>query len=381
MDFIERSLEKQLVTDLDKKMVILSGPRQCGKTALAKHLPLSNKVYLNYDVTSHRRDIISETWDRSCELLILDEIHKMRKWKSFLKGVYDGKEDHLKILVTGSARLDLLKRGGDSLAGRYFQLRLHPFTYKEISTLPMLKEEDLVQRLLERGGFPEPFLASSQSMAKRWRNTHLDRILRDDVDSIAKVSDIRLLEVLVLLLSERVGSTISYQNLASDLKISAPTVKRWIELLESLFIVFILRPHGSLSSRSLQKEPKIYFYDTGIVPEHLISARMENLVATHLMKYIHFYQDTLGEKKQLAFLRDKEKREVDFVIVNEKREIELLLEVKKSDEKFDSNLHYYTQKSRIKGQQIVFEGDRIKDKELMTLYPAKIWLEKSEFSI
>jgi len=131
---MERYQKRAILRDLNKKMVFLAGPRQAGKTTLAKNIAQEFKdsfVYLNYDRLEDRKIIVKEAWLPSTELIILDEIHKMPKWKNYLKGVYDTKSSHQKILVTGSARLEIFNKVGDSLAGRYFLHRLMPLSPAE----------------------------------------------------------------------------------------------------------------------------------------------------------------------------------------------------------------------------------------------------------
>lgn len=358
--FVGRYLSATIEKDLDKKLVLLSGPRQAGKTTLAKHLNFRSSEYYNYDVTQDRRILHKEDWPRDKDLIVFDEIHKMKKWKNWLKGVWDGRTGNERYLVTGSARLNWLKRSGDSLAGRFYSYRLHPFSYNEVVHI---KGKDTLPLLLERGGFPEAFLAKSEREHLLWRRSHIDRILRDDVSSLLQVSDLKAIEMLVDMLAERVGSGVSYSSLAEDLKVSAPTVKRWIELLENLFVVFSVYPYTKASFRSLRKEPKIYFFDTGRIPAapEFRGARLENLVATHLLKRNHFLEDTTGKKYELYYVRDKEKREVDFLTTADKK-IEKIVEVRSSDNEFSPALIYYAERLGSPAYQVVLSLKREKSK-------------------
>ena len=364
-----RSLTPFVRRDLSEKLVLVSGPRQVGKTTLARALA-PDAEYLNYDVRQHRLHIVRQEWDRDNSLLILDELHKMKGWKNWLKGVWDGRKHGQRILVTGSARLDTFRRAGDSLAGRFFHYHLHPFSVREAGEL--LDPRACIERMLVRGAFPEPFLAATDEAAARWRLSHLDRIARDDVDAIERIRDIRQLELLVDLLSERVGSTISYQNLAEDLSVSAPTVKRWIEVLEALCVVFVLRPYARASARSLRKEPKVFFYDTGRV-EGDRGARLENLVACHLLKRQHFLLDTRGERRRLFFVRDKEKREVDFLSMKG-TEPEFLVEVKISDVDPPKSLDYFATRIGCPSFHLVLDLDRKRSRGAIRVQPLSPWL-------
>jgi predicted AAA+ superfamily ATPase len=333
---LKRKISPFLSADLEKKIVLLSGPRQVGKTTLSRGL-FANHQYLNFDATEDRKIIRNETWNRNTDLVVFDEIHKLAKWKSWIKGIYDTEGVRPRLLLTGSARLETFKKGGDSLAGRHHSFRLYPFTPAEL--LPGISAAESVDRLLRLGGFPEPFLSDSEDFAKRWRKSHLDRILKEDLLELEAIRELKKMEILVDLLADRVGSTTSFSSLARDLEVSPHTVKRWTEVLESLYVIFSVRPYSKNSARSLLKEPKFYFFDIGRVTSGE-AGRVENLVALGLLKDLHFKADTRGDRVELAYLRDKEKREVDFVTIID-RKVESLIEVKVSDPNVTPALRYY----------------------------------------
>lgn len=335
----KRSILPFIQNDLENKIVLVSGPRQVGKTTLAKGIFTGGQSYLNFDTSAHRKIIREQSWSRSHELVVFDELHKMKNWKSWLKGIYDSEGVRPRILVTGSARMDVFKRAGDSLAGRHFSFRLNPFSMAELNST---NSDENFENLLLRGGFPEPFFAKSKFNADRWRRSHLDQILRQDLLTFEVVKDLRSLEILVELLAERVGSTLSINSLARELTVSPHTVKRWIGLLEAFYIVFTVTPFVRNVAKAILKEPKIYFYDTGQVTDKG-GARLENLVALHLLKRNQFLEDTQGKKMGLHYLKDKTQREVDFVTLDNKN-LEWLIEIKSSDQQFSKSLVHFSEK-------------------------------------
>lgn len=342
MKEVKRSIIGQVQKDLQKKMVIISGPRQCGKTTLAKEIT-HRFDYLNYDSFDDRSQIIQRHWDRKKELIIFDELHKMPKWKSWLKGIYDKESEGPSILVTGSARLNAFKKMGDSLAGRYFYYRLHPFDLKELTEAKIkLSEEEIFSRLMSVGGYPEPFLNGDDREYRRWRQTHIDIILRQDLNDFEQVKDIRSIELLVQLLRSKVGSCISANSLATDLQKDPKTVQRWLGILEDLFIIFKVSPFSKDIARSVKKEPKYYFYDTGFVIGDE-SVKLENLVACALLKESHYLSDVEGLPHQLYFLKIKGGREIDFVLVPESKDAEsIMIEVKWSDSDVSPNFKLFS---------------------------------------
>jgi predicted AAA+ superfamily ATPase len=336
---VRRFAEDRIRADLGKKIVLLAGARQAGKTTLSRQLGLSF-TYLNFDSAEDRALLRTKEWDRDVDVVILDELHKLPRWKAWLKGIYDTEGIPPGLLVTGSARLEVFRKGGDSLAGRHYLHRLHPFTVREVA--PEIEPADALERILNVGGFPEPFLANDKAEAARWRRTHLDSILREDLLDLERVRDLRSVELLVDLLKERAGSTISLASLARDLQVSAHTVKHWLEILENLYVVFPVRPYHHNVARSLLKESKYYFYDTGAIAQAGAApgAVFENAVACALQREMHLTEDFIGRKATLYFLRDKEKREVDFLVVIDKKPKQLI-EVKLADDSFAPSLEHF----------------------------------------
>ncbi len=336
-------------------MVFLTGPRQVGKTWLAKEIArsVSDSVYLNYDSAEDREIIRKEAWLEKTRLLILDELHKMKGWKNHLKGVYDTKPQDMMVLVTGSARLETFRRSGDSLAGRFFRQRLFPVSPAE---LVRTGEPCDIERLLLRGGFPEPFLAEEETDAQRWRMQYIDGLIRTDVLDFERIHDFRAMELIVDLLRARTGSPVSYTSIAQDVQISPNTVRRYIQILESLYIVFKVSPYSKNIARSILKEPKIYFFDTGLIQGDE-GARFENMVALSLFKHACASVDLLGRPCALNYIRTKDGAEVDFCLVTDNRP-ELLIEVKLSDYNPHRALVNYNRRYGIPGAQVVLRLKR-----------------------
>jgi predicted AAA+ superfamily ATPase len=312
---MQRYLETAVQADLGRKMVFISGPRQVGKTTLARSLMAAypRAQYLNWDVANDRRVLLGQTWSPRAGLVVLDEIHKMRDWKAYLKGVYDGRPEGQAILVTGSARLDTFRQSGESLAGRYFALRLHPVSVREWCDATGAAPDKALDRLMERGGFPEPLLAEAPADADRWRSQYLDGLIREDILEFSRVHELRAMRVFVEMLRERVGSPLSLASIARDLQISPTTLARYLDILEALYVVFAVRPYSRNIARALLKEPKVYFFDTALASGSE-GARFENACAAMLLKHVHYLQDVGGRRMTLNYVRDKEGREVDFVV-------------------------------------------------------------------
>ena len=326
-----------ILKDLEKKMVLLVGPRQAGKTHLAKDIARSfkNSVYLNYDNLQDREIISDQAWLDHTDLLVLDELHKMPRWKNYLKGLFDTKPNTMRVLVTGSARLDIY---GDSLAGRYHRHRLLPLSLAELA---QAGEPPDLEKLMTRSGFPEPYFENSSIEAARWRAQYTNSLLSTDIFDVEVIHNLKGMRLVFDLLRHRVGSPVSYQSLAEDAGVSPMTIKKYIHILEALFVVFIIRPYARNVARSLLKEPKVYFFDTALVANE--GARFENAVALGLLKSLYARADNRAEDCALHYLRTKDGLEVDFAVIKD-GEVEVMIEVTLSAQPIGKSLYSFHQK-------------------------------------
>jgi len=355
----ERYLTDAVADDLREKMVFVGGARQVGKTTFAANLlgqRFRSPAYYNWDNRADRRAIMDSRWPGDAELIILDEIHKLRGWKNLIKGEYDKLKDTYKFLVTGSARLDVVRRGGDSLQGRYHYYRLHPFSlpelagregvpepFKEIPVSASASRSEF-EALLGFGGFPEPLFKQSDRFLRRWHNEKIERMFRDDIVSIEQVRDLGRMKLLSDMLPERVGSLFSTNSAREDLESGFKAVSHWLVVLESFYYHFRIRPFVHRWIRSIKKEPKLYLWDWSEVPDP--AARFENMIAGHLLKLCHFLYDRDGLRAELSFLRDVDKKEVDFLVTVDRKPW-FAVEAKLSDENVSTNLRYFLDKLKI----------------------------------
>ena len=340
---MKRYIEDQAIKDLSNKMLFIAGPRQCGKTTLAKTILKSQvntdskATYLNWDSEADRAQILTKEFPSGSGILVLDEIHKYARWRNLLKDLYDSRGSQLDILVTGSAKLDYYRRGGDSLQGRYNLLRMHPLSFREID----VKTQESLQRLFDLGGFPEPFLSGDKDEARRWSNQYSIRLIREELTSLEKVMEISLLEELSFRLPDCVGSVLSINSLREDLQVSHQTLTRWLSLLDRLYSIFRVLPFGSPRIKAVKKESKHYHWDWNVVGSE--GARFENLIACHLLKWCNWIEDIKGYHMELRFFRDKEQREVDFVVLQDKKPVEFI-ECKYSRQNVDTSIAYLKRK-------------------------------------
>jgi predicted AAA+ superfamily ATPase len=369
------------------KMVFLTGPRQVGKTTFAKEWLKGSgmeDMYFNWDDPSVAREyrrnpltfknLIDEKYRRSPVPIVFDEIHKQRDWRNILKGFYDTNKDRMTLLVTGSARLGLYRKTGDSLVGRYFPYQMFPLGLPEvvadfsrlagenvdfsngegliraIRSINIKKRDEALNRLLAYSGFPEPFSRASQRFFTRWQREYRTLLTREDVRDLSRVSDIRGIEQLAEILPSKVGSPLSINSLREDLGCHYATIVNWINILAQLYLLFTIRPWHKRIARSIKKEVKLYFFDWTAVPDS--GYRFENFIAVTLLRMAARLTETGLGTYEIMYVRDREKREVDFVLVRNNKPV-ALFEAKEGDAGISPAGRYFAGKLGIPFYQIV----------------------------
>lgn len=374
----KRYLDNFVKKDLKDKMVLLGGPRQVGKTTFSKFVGdnyYKNYTYLNWDKREMRSDIRNSKWPSDTKFIILDEIHKYTKWKSFIKGEYDIHKDKYDFMLTGSARLNVYKKGGDSLFGRYHYYSLHPFSYAELLGInskhtpgkelffPKHKKNlNIINDLLTYGGFPEPYLKKDKIFLQRWHNERKDLLFKEDIRDLTSIKDISSMDILSDILPHKVGSTLSINSIKEDLEVNHRTVKNWLKTFEMLYYSFRLYPYQSKKIKALKKEAKLYLWDWSEIETK--GEKLENLVASHLLKFCNYMYDVFGYKIELFYIRDKYQKEVDFLVTYNLKPW-FAVEVKNTKKELSKYLKYFTQKLSIPfSYQIInnFDEDYMKDR-------------------
>ena len=330
----------------NKQMAFVCGPRQVGKTTIAHMVQrdVSGSIYRTWDSPQDRVRMLALNYEVILEgailssathsMIVFDEIHKYPNWKNYLKGFYDLYHGQLDILVTGSARLNIFQKFSDSLMGRYFLYRVHPLSLGEtghrdftLFQLPKVVSEQEIVRLLNFGGFPEPFNKESERFCSQWQSLRQQQLIYEDIRSLEAIHNLSKLELLTTLLQYQVGQQCTYASLSKKIGVSIPTIQRWISVLEQVYYCFMIRPWTQNITRSLIKEPKVYLWDWSLCPD--VGARYENFVASHLLKAVHFWTDNGLGVFDLYYIRTKDQKEVDF-LVTKNAQPWMLIEVKAS---------------------------------------------------
>jgi uncharacterized protein len=364
-----RYLKKPVSDDLKSKMVFVGGPRQVGKTTFAltflSEPSEKHPAYLNWDDVSAKAALMKGELPGGQKIVILDEIHKYARWRNLIKGFYDKNKSEISFIITGSARLDYYLKGGDSLQGRYHYYRLHPFSMAEINAESTMNDFNL---LFKFGGFPEPYLRGDEKFWRRWQKERLQRIIYDDIRDLENIKEISLLELLAGELPNRVGSPLSIKNLKEILQVAHESVERWIKIFERMYFCFRVPPYGPRNIRAVKKEQKLYLWDWSAVPEE--GPKFENFIASHLLKYCHFIEDTEGYEMDLRFLRDTDKRETDFVVLKEGKPL-FAVECKSGEKNVNPSLFYFMERTQIPKFYQVHTGKKDYEKKGVRVLPVQ----------
>ena len=372
---LDRSLTPDIAKTLDRRMAFVGGPRQVGKTTLSLALigpdsTTRHPAYLSWDDPRVPPRLRRGELPAGEPLVVLDEIHKYARWRNLVKGLYDTEKSVRRFVVTGSARLDYYRKGGDSLAGRYRYYRLHPFSLMEMAQATGASDQELMKALLAFGGFPEPLLARNERDLRLWQRERMSRVVREDLRDLERVREISLVEQLADLLPERVGSLLSIGSIREDLHVDHKTADRWIGILEQLYVCFRIPPFGAPRVRALKKQQKLYLWDWSMVSEP--GPRFENLVASQLLKYCHWQEDVEGHRMELRFLRDTDGREVDFVVIRDRKPL-FAVECKTGDKGLSTAARYFSERTSIPAFYQVHLGQRHFQTGKVTVVPFARW--------
>jgi len=401
---VARELYKKIWQELasDKEMIFLAGPRQAGKTTLAHMIAESfvNSMHFNWDIPEERSRLLRnpsffeevDRKDASLPLIVFDEIHKYRDWKNYLKGVYDRFRSEYRFLVSGSGRLDIYQKGGDSLAGRYLLFHLFPLTLAELGNVRRPHEEfmadpfavssaggselrEIWNSLGSYSGFPEPFLSAKAATYARWSNTYARQLIREDIRDLTDVRSVTAMETLFHLLPSRVGNPLSVSGMARDLQVSPVSVKNWLDLFERFYLTFSIAPWTAKVARAIVKERKVYLFDLPRIKDN--GARFENMVALELWRAVTSWNDLGWGEFGLHFIKNKEKQEVDFLLSRD-HEPFLLVEAKLAEREPSAPLKKFQQALHVPALQLVEDGDSYRllsngDQKIM-VSPAWLWL-------
>ncbi|MEA3287280.1 MAG: ATP-binding protein [Candidatus Marinimicrobia bacterium] len=345
MTDIKRYIHNIVGNDLKEKMVFVGGPRQVGKTTFALSFlsegSEKHPAYINWDYAQSRKKLLDGELPPNQSMIIFDEIHKYARWRNLVKGFYDVYKKDIAFLITGSARLDYYKKGGDSLQGRYHYHRLHPLSLSELNSNPTQTDVD---HLLEFGGFPEPHLKGQTRFWRRWQRDRIQRVVYDDIRDLEFIKDISLMELLVNELPNRVGSPLSIRKIQRLLQVAHQTTERWLDIFERMYYSFRIPPLGTTKIRAVKKEQKLYLWDWSLVEDK--GHRFENLVACQLLKYCHFKEDTEGIPMELRYIRDTDKREIDFVVLQNNQPL-FAVESKIGERQLNQAIPYFKKRLNI----------------------------------
>ena len=374
IDIKQRYIKNNITSDLKDRMVFIGGPRQVGKTTLSLTFlqkPVeSHPAYLNWDNISIRSSLLKGELPPNEKQIIIDEIHKFARWRNLIKGFYDSNKSEISFIITGSARLDYYSKGGDSLQGRYHYYRLHPFSLTELNPDPDKKD---FETLLKFGGFPEPLLKAEEKFWRRWQKERLQRVIYEDIRDLENIKEISLLELLAQELPNRVGSPLSVKNIKEMLQVAHETAERWLTIFERMYYCFRIPPYGPPKVRAVKKEQKLYLWDWSLLPDH--GTRFAVFIASHLLKYCNFIEDTEGFSMELRFLRDTDKREVDFVVLKEGLP-KFAVECKTGEKSISPAVFYFKERTSIPVFYQVHQGTKDYKKNGVRVLPVETFCKE-----
>jgi len=263
MKHISRHIKPELLGLLKNNPVTaLIGPRQCGKSTLAKKIiaDIQNVIYLDLERPSDLAKLNDAEWFFSSQkdkMFCIDEVQRKPELFPLIRSLVDEWGENQKIFILGSASRDLLKQSSESLAGRIAYIRLTPFLWKEIN------KQFTIEEYMLNGGFPKSLLAGSQEVSLRWREDFINTFLERDLLQWSGFSPVTM-HRLWQMLAHINGQTVNYSQLSKSLGVSNVTVRNYIDLLKGTFMVEVLPPYISNMGKRLVKAPKVYIADSGL---------------------------------------------------------------------------------------------------------------------
>jgi len=320
MVYLPRTIEAEaLLLAANYPVLTITGPRQSGKTTLARHLfkDLPYISFENPDIRALAGNDPRKFLDQLPKGAILDEVQHVPAIISYLQQIADEKGLDVLFILTGSNHFSLMGEITQSLAGRTGILKLLPFSIPEIGDSAL----DSTDKLLYRGFFPQAY-TRTLSATRIYRN-YYETYLQKDIRQLIQVKDMNLFDKFIRICAGRVGAVLNASVLANETGVSVTTIKSWISVLEASYILFLLPPYYENISKRLIKSPKLYFYDTGLVSyllgindpsqmtrDPLRGFLFENMVIIEVVK--HFYN--IGQDPRVFFYRDSHHNEVDLII-------------------------------------------------------------------